>query len=152
MNLGITFTKGLYGPYSKDISNMITILANNNLIYEKELGNMILLTPTENFKLSKENYSKQELDAANLTYSLFRDIKNSAQAEIMTTILFSYDDIVQHNQNITENMLYDYVYKWKSRNKNFQDEVCIRDFIKNLAYNKMINIDYTRDFKENQFF
>lgn len=152
VDLGLTFTKGFYGPYSKDISQMITILANNNLIYEKQLGNMILLSPTEQFKIIKENYTKREIAAANLTYSLFRDISNSAQAEVMTTILFSYDDVSKSHKNITENMLYDYIKKWKSRNKNFQDEFYIRDYIKNLTYNKMIKIDYSKDYKESPLF
>ena len=152
VDLGITFTKGFYGPYSKDISQMISLLANNNLVYEKQLGHMILLTPTKQFKIVKENYTNEEIAATNLTYSLFRDMSNSAQAEIMTTILFSYDDISKTHKNITENMLYDYIHKWKSRNKNFQDEFYIRDYIKNLTYNKMIQIDYSKGYKENPLF
>lgn len=151
-DLGITFTKGLYGPYCQDVNTIITILANNNLVYEKQVGEMIQLVPTENFKVSRYNYTKKELEATRLTYQLFRDMNSSSQAEIMTTILFSYDDLAEINETVTENMLYDYIHEWKSRNKHFQDEIRIRDFIKELAYRKMIVIDYSKDYKESPSF
>ena len=152
VDLGASFTKGTYGPYSKDIAEMISILSNNNLIHEVEKGKMICLMTTDNFKFNKELYSKSEIDYMNKTYTLFRGIRNTAQAEILTTILFSYDTLIKNTNEVTENMLYDYIGKWKVHNKNFQDEFYIRDYIKHLAINKMINIDYTKDFKEYDVF
>lgn len=48
-------------------------------------------------------------------------------------------------------MLYDYIHEWKASHNNFNDEAKIRDFIKSLCFDKMINIDYSKDFVDDYF-
>ncbi len=67
---------------------MITILSNNNLITEIEYGNMILLNVNENFKIDSALYSEADKNNVNKTFQLFQRIKDSQQAELITTILF----------------------------------------------------------------
>lgn len=148
VDLDINFEKGIYGPYSSDIKKIITILSNNNLIYEKQLGNLIQIEVSDFFKFDANNFDQKEILAMNNTFALFKGIHNSSEAEIVTTILFSFDELNKHNNGITENQLYETVYKWKKRHENFQDEYEIRDYIKYLAANSLIKIDYTKDFKE----
>lgn len=151
IDLGLRFTKGTYGPYSSDIKEMITVLSNNNYIYEKQVGKSICLTVTDQFKIDKSLYTAKEAQIVNEVYSLFKGIRNASQAEIVTTILFSYDELLKDNQMVTENMLYDYVHAWKVKHNNFKDESKIRDFIKSLYIEKMININYSRDFVDDYF-
>ena len=53
IDLGLKFVKGTYGPYSEDIKEMITILSNNNYIYEKQIGKSIRLLVSDQFKINK---------------------------------------------------------------------------------------------------
>ncbi|WP_270640610.1 type II toxin-antitoxin system antitoxin DNA ADP-ribosyl glycohydrolase DarG [Longibaculum muris] len=151
IDLGLKFVKGTYGPYSADIKEMITILSNNNYIYEKQVGKSICLSVTDQFKIDKSLYTKEETQIVNKVYSIFKGIRNASQAEILTTILFSYDELSKKYDNITENTLYNYIHEWKARHENFSDELKIRDFIKSLSFDEMIEIDYSKDFVDNYF-
>lgn len=151
IDLGLHFVKGVYGPYSEDIKEMITILSNNNLIYEKQNGRNITLHVTDNFKIDKSLYSQEEMIIANKVYLIFKGIRNASQAEIVSTILFSYDELSKEYKDITENMLYEYVHKWKEHHNNFSDELEIRDFIKSLSFDQLIKIDYSKDYVDNYF-
>lgn len=151
IDLDLEFVKGTYGPYSADIKEMITILSNNNYIYEKQIGKSICLLVTDQFKIDKSLYTKKEIQIVNKVYSIFKGIRNASQAEILTTILFSYDELSKQYDNITENMLYNYIHEWKIHHDNFNDESQIRDFIKSLCFDKMIDIDYSKDFVDDYF-
>lgn len=151
IDLELKFEKGTYGPYSEDIKEMITILSNNNLVYEKQIKNRMCLLVTDNFKIDKSLYTKEEAQIVNKAYSLFKGIRNASQAEIVTTILFSYDELAKQYGSITENMLYNYVHEWKAKHDNFSDESKIRDFIKSLCFENLIHIDYSKDFVDDYF-
>lgn len=112
-DLNLEFTKGTYGPYSTGVKKMITILSNNNLITEKEYGNMMLLLVNENFKIDPSLYSKSDKDNVNKTFELFQRIKDTQQAELITTILYSYDQLADENIKVTENALFNFIIEWK---------------------------------------
>lgn len=151
IDLNLNFIKGTYGPYSADIKEMITILSNNNLIYEKQIGKSICLFVSDQFEIDKTLYTPEEVQIVNKVYSIFKGIRNASQAEILTTILFSYDELSKKYNQITENMLYNYIHEWKAHHNNFNDESMIRDFIKSLSFDNMIMIDYSKDFVDNYF-
>lgn len=146
-DLNISFSKGIYGPYSSDIKQMITILSNNNLIHEKEIGNMILLTVDKSFKLDTTLYSKKDKENINKTFHLFKRIKDTNQAELITTIIYSFDQLSETSKNVTENMIYDYIVDWKKRYTDHSSETIIRELCKSLTHQQLINVDYTKDFK-----
>ena len=60
-DLGFTFTKGTYGPYCEDIKKAITILSNNNLMHEKEFGQMILITVNNKFKIMTKIFIQKKI-------------------------------------------------------------------------------------------
>ena len=150
-DLGLKFVKGTYGPYSSEIKKMITILSNHNLIIEKEYGQMILLTVNNNFKINPDDYSAEDKDNVNKTFRLFQRIKDTEQAELITTILFSYDQLNLQNNTITENSLFNYIINWKKRYNTDEYEKRIRELSKNLTSMGLINVDYSHDFKEYDF-
>lgn len=127
---------------------MITILSNHNLIIEKEYSQMILLTVSDDFKINPKDYSSQDKDNVNKTFQLFQKIKDIEQAELITTILFSYDQLSLQNELITENCLFDYIINCEKRYNTPNYEKQIRELSKNLTSMELINIDYSRDFKE----
>lgn len=151
-DLGLNFTKGTYGPYSAEIKRMITILSNNNLIMEKENGQMLELTVTDHFKIEPSIYSESDKANVNNTYQLFLRVKDTMQAELITTILFSFDQLKLEYDSITENQLFDYVIEWKKRYNNKDIEYQIRELSKELTSMKYININYTYGYKELDLF
>lgn len=58
VDTGFTFSKGEYGPFSVQVKEAITILANANLIVEKQLGRMISLNVSENVNIEKRSLAK----------------------------------------------------------------------------------------------
>lgn len=151
-DIGVEFSKGTYGPYSADIKKIITILSNNNLIYEKECGKMLLITVSKDFKIDKSLYSKKDIDNANKTFQLFKRVKDTTQAELITTILFSFDTLKDIYNEVTENMIYQYIVEWKKRYSDYQSELRIRELIKSLTRMNLIATDYSKDYLEDMYF
>lgn len=151
-DIGIEFSKGTYGPYSADIKKIITILSNNNLIYEKEYGKMMLIIVSKDFKIDKSLYQKKDIDNANKTFQLFKRIKDTTQAELITTIIFSFDTLKELYNEVTENMIYQYIIEWKKRYSDHQSELRIRELIKSLTRMNLIATDYSKDYVDDIFF
>lgn len=112
---GFTFTKGSYGPYSSDIKDAITSLTNAHLMTEVHInGSDIIETHvTEDFVFNSSLYSNSELSILDRTVDLFCRMKNAEQAEIMATILFSYDVLKDESASVTEDDVLSYVLDWK---------------------------------------
>ena len=142
VDTGFVFTQGSYGPYSDDIKRATVALSNANMIYEKNLGNMIEVTVDNSFKLHSEEYSETELDAVNKTVDLFSRVKNTEQVEMIATVIYAFDQLMKDNHYVSDEEVYKYVMEWKKRWKDSkQKEVC--NTIINLAMLGWINIDFS---------
>ena len=54
---------------------------------------MILITVNNKFKIvNKDIYSKEDIENLNNTFQLFKRIKNTTQAELVTTIMYLFDE------------------------------------------------------------
>ena len=137
INTGFSFRKGSYGPYCDDIKSAITILSNANLINEENLGKMVEMTINSDFVLDSSQYSYEELNAVEKTVDLFSRIKNTEQAEIIATVIFSYDQV--KSISTTDMDVFNYVMNWKKRWNGVKDKE-IYATIKNLAILGWINI------------
>ena len=142
VNTGFIFSKGSYGPFSSQVKDSITALANANLITEKQLGRMISIRVPDNVEIHKDKFTETELEAVEKTIDLFGRIKSTDQAEMVATVLYSYDQLKQNNTKISDKDVYDYVLDWKPRwkiEKNF--ELC--DAIHNMAMLSLIDVEYS---------
>ena len=151
-DLDLKFEKGTYGPYSPDIKKMYTILSNNNLIHEKASGKAVLITVTDQFKIEKNTYSEKDKQNVNKTYRLFQRIKDVSQAEMITTILYSYDQLIQNDKTVTEDQLYEYIIDWKKRFNTIENESQIREFTRYLTSRGFISVDYSMGIKDDLIF
>lgn len=139
INTGFTFSQANYGPFSSQVKDSITILANANLIIEKQLGRMISISVADDVKIRKEDFTEDEWNAVRKTVDLFGRVKSTEQAEIIATVLFSYDQLIKQKSNISDKEVYDYVMDWKPHWKEQKEyEVC--DAIQNMAMLSLINI------------
>lgn len=153
IDTGLTFIKGMYGPYSKDVEKIITIFSNANLIAEKTVGRMIEMQVTKNFTFNELEYSHRDMDALNKTVDLFSRIKSTDQAELISTIIFSHRDLVSNYANVSESDIHAYVVQWKPRWKN-QKINELPDAIRSLAILGWINPTFSEDLavSENELF
>lgn len=144
VNTGFVFTQGSYGSFSAQVKESITALANANLIVEKQLGKMISLSVSDNVRISKDDFSKEEWDAMKRTVDLFGRVKSTEQAEMIATVLYSYDRLNEKEKNISDKDVYEYVLRWKPHWKTEREfELC--DTIQNMAMLSLMNINYSGD-------
>lgn len=117
----------------------ITALANANLIVEKTLGKMVSLSVADHVVVQKERFSVAEWQAMIKTVDLFGRIKSTEQAEMIATVLYSYDELCKNGKQVSDKDVYDYVIDWKPHWKSEKDfEVC--DTIHNLAMMSLIKV------------
>lgn len=147
VDTGFVFSKGSYGPFSSDVKESITALANANLIVEKQLGRMISLSVADHVVIHKDKFSKEEWDAVHKTVDLFGRVKCTDQAEMIATVLYSYDQLKKNNEVVSDKDVYDFVLDWKpywEKEKEYQ--VC--DTIQNMAMLSLMNITCSNELME----
>lgn len=111
-------------------------------ISDEFLGKMISLSVTPQADLHTDRFSQEEQHAVNTTIDLFRRVKSTEQAEMITTVLYSYDQLVLDKNQISDLDVYNYVFDWKPHLKNQKEfEVC--DTIQNLAMLSLMNITHS---------
>lgn len=143
VDTGFKFSQGSYGPFSSQVKDLITALANANLIVEKQLGRMISLSVDESVEIYKEDFSKDEWKAVQQTVDLFGRVKSTDQAEMIATVLYSYDTLAERGAVVSDKDVYDYVLNWKPHWKTEKEfELC--DTIHNMAMLSLVNITCSR--------
>lgn len=138
LNLGFKFEQGSFGPYSVEAKQAFNQMSNANLLYEKKFGKMDAIFTTEHYlKLAKNKC--YVLDTYNgvidNVVDVFSRIKNTAQAEIFTTIIYAYKNLSM-SASVTERAVLDYILKWKRRWE--PQKVLIAQNIREMAMLKFI--------------
>ncbi len=110
---GFKFIESQYGPYSSEAKQAIMILSNANLMTEKRLGQMVETIVTPNFKINPNDFTVQDINNADKTFDLLSRIKSTDQAEMIATVLFSYDELSEKYAAVTEKQIFDHVVNWK---------------------------------------
>lgn len=139
VDTGFVFSKGNYGPFSSQVKDSITALANANLIVEKQLGRMISLNVLDGVEIHKEKFTDEEINAVKKTVDLFGRVKSTDQAEMIATVLYSYDQLAQERDVISDKDVYDYVLDWKPHWKT-EKEFALCDTIQNMAMLSLMNV------------
>lgn len=117
---GFHFVEGSYGPYAKEVKDAITVLSNANYMTEQKLGRMVETIVAPSFVLPQNLFTEEEIDRADHAFDLLSRMKSTDQAEMIATVLFSYDEI-QKREQPTEQQVYDHVMAWKPRWKGVKD-------------------------------
>ncbi len=147
VDTGFTFSKGTYGPFSPQVKESIRVMANANLIVEKQLGQMLSVSVADSVKIDREHFTDQEWDAMKKTVDLFSRVKSTGQAEMVATVLFSYDQLKKNQSEVSDKDVYDYVMAWKPRWKEEKEfEVC--DAVHNMAMLRLMNVAISHQLME----
>ena len=117
-----TFVEGTYGPYSKEVKDAITVLSNANFITERQRGKMIETVVAPEFRLQADLFSKEDLENTHKAIDLLSRIKSIDHAELVATILFSYDELTEKGQTPTDWDVFNHVLSWKPRWKGKREE------------------------------
>lgn len=115
LDLGFKFSQANYGPFSIEAKNAFIQMSNSNLLCEKKIGNMQAIYITNQYDelmKSKQNVLNRNEQIVEKVTDLFCRIKNTAQAEIFTTILYSY--LQMKTDETTEEDILTKVLNWKN--------------------------------------
>ena len=122
---GFNFGKGSYGPYSSEVHDAITVLSNAGLMTERKLNRMVETVVSPDFDILQYQFTDGEIKKANEAFDLLSRIRSTDQAEMITTVLFSYDELFKKKGvDITDDQIREHVMSWKPRWENIKsDEV-----------------------------
>ena len=118
---GFNFTEGSYGPYASEVKDAIMALSNANLMTERQFGRMVETVVSPGFKLPDNTFSADELNRANHAVDLLTRIKSTDHAEMVATVLFSYDELSAKLPAVKDIDVFNHVLSWKRRWKGSKE-------------------------------
>ncbi len=152
VNTGFHFKQGSYGPFSDEVKEALSVFANMNLIKEEQLGRMnALMVGNEFDKIVKKHVRDIEPLRKKIykTVDLFSRIKNTEQAEEVTTVLFSARQLKKEKGNdVSEKELYDYIVGWKKSWARDDKQKSIASAIRNLEMLDWLRLEYSDSLPE----
>ena len=146
IDTGFQFRQGSFGPYSAGAKDAFTQMSNANLLREVRKGKMDSIVIGENYISYREKniivINKYNDKIAKLV-DVFNRIKNTSQAEMYTTIIYSYQQLKQKNQTISEKDVLEYVLNWK---KHWNDRtVEIANSIRAMSALGFLSVQYSNN-------
>ena len=141
---GFKFVESQYGPYSSEAKQAVIVLSNANLMTEKRLGKMVETIVAPEFEIHEEDFSSQDIKNANQTFDLLSRIKSTDQAEMIATVLFSYDGLVNQYASVTEKQIFEHILSWKRHWKGVKEDEIIST-IESLSILGWMKPDTTHD-------
>lgn len=148
IDTGFSYAKGSYGPFSQDVNTAINVMANSNLLKEKQLGRMTAMSTGSEFNTIRQKYIDQ-INATqkkiNKTVDLFSRIKSTDQAEEVATVLYSSRQLKQErkNEEVSEQELYDYILSWKKLWDTDEKKEILASTIRNLEMLGWLKLKYS---------
>lgn len=122
VDTGFKFVEGSYGPYAKEVKEAIMVLSNSNYMTEKKFGRMVETVVSPSFKLKFDNYSKETINNTERAIDLLSRIKSTEHAELIATVLFSYDELIETKSDVTDEDVLDHVFSWKPHWKDIKQK------------------------------
>ncbi|MCL4870605.1 MAG: macro domain-containing protein [Anaerolineae bacterium] len=137
VDTGFSFTQGNYGPFSPDVQQALMVIANANLVQEQQLGAMTALRPSPEYE-SQRPQLKARLAPfqkwIDKTVDLFSRIRNSAQAEMVTTVLYAARKLKHEKSGdaVSEQDVFDFIMAWKKKWHTIERQAAVSEAIRNL--------------------
>lgn len=123
---GFNFVEGSYGPYAKEVRDALTTLSNANLMTERQLGKTIETVVSPSFVLPHNQFSNSEIEKADSAIDLLSRIQSTDQAEMVATVLFSYDELMNSSNAPSDRDIFDHILSWKPRWKDQKEAEIIK--------------------------
>jgi len=126
---GLKFQRGSYGPYAPALKERITVLVNNGMLREEQLGRMFAIRVGQTFNDAKRAYADQLREWESIidkVADLFMRMKTK-QAEVAATVHFAAQEWTRlraargqegrDKASSTEKDVLDMVMKWKQKRR-----------------------------------
>ena len=137
---GFTFQKGSYGPFSPELQSALTVVANANLVREKQLGKMTAIVPSGEYARQRPDMQPRLAPYQkwiDKTVDLFSRIKNTVQAEEVTTIIYAAKRLKRERDAVvvSEQDVFDFIMNWK---KSWQNETKQESVVSGIRHLQML--------------
>jgi O-acetyl-ADP-ribose deacetylase (regulator of RNase III)/uncharacterized protein YwgA len=146
------YVKSSYGPYCRELDNAKKRLANDGLIQEEKLGNMLRVFPGPEYQAARNKF-KENLKTwdqlIDKTADLFLRL-NTNQAEIVATVLFIENEL-KNNGNVYERDVLNKVMEWKQKRRPPIKEIEVAETIRNLGILKWFSVKPSPDLLDDEF-
>ena len=146
VDLGFTFSQRSYGPYSEGIKTALKDMANSNMVFEEQLGRMTALRTGPEFEVIRKEYKDTTHNLQNKidkVTDLFMRIKDTEQAEEVTTVFYVIRKLKKQKETVSENEIYDEILNWKKRWDEPEKKKSIASTIRNLGMLRWIKADFS---------
>jgi uncharacterized protein YwgA/O-acetyl-ADP-ribose deacetylase (regulator of RNase III) len=145
---GLRYQRGSYGPYAPELKERITLLVNNGLVREEQLGRMFSVKvgpAVEGARQARSAQLEQWAGAIEKITDLFVRM-NTSQAEIAATVHFAAKELkVRSKQEPTEKDVFDEVMQWKIRRRPPLDEKEVASAIRHLNMLSWIGVKVSEE-------
>ena len=145
---GFNFKQSSYGPFADEVKLALSTFANSNLIYESQLGPMTALKIGPEYLSVRQQYDDELRgfqSKISKTVDLFSRIKSTQQAEEVTTVFYAVRELKKQHVDgkVSEQDLYDYVFKWKNHWNTPEKYEAIASAIRNLAMLSWVKVEFS---------
>lgn len=145
---GFHFKQSSYGPFADEVKDALSTFANANLIYEEQLGQMTALKIGPEYLPVRDKFAEELHDLLpkiRKTVDLFSRIKNTQQAEEVTTVFYAVRELKKELPEgyVSEQDVFDYVIKWKKSWASEEKREAIASAIRNLAMLSWVKVKFS---------
>ena len=154
---GLTYNRGSYGPFSRELKQLTSRLVNNGLIREQRLGRMFAIETGKTFGDARKAYVDflaQWDEPIDKVVDLFMRM-NTQQAELTATVLFAAGSLsasagdkelsANEEKRPTELEVLREVMQWKQRRRPPLEEQDVAKTVRNLAALGWLEVRASRD-------
>ena len=132
---GLKYQRGSYGPHSPALKERVTVLVNNGMVREEQLGRMFAIHVGQTFNDAKRAYADQ-LQEWDLIIDKIADLfmrMNTKQAEVAATVHFVAQEWKDRTEGTpTEKDVLDSVMQWKQKRRPPLEEKEVALTVRNL--------------------
>ncbi|MBN1667438.1 MAG: macro domain-containing protein [Anaerolineales bacterium] len=156
LETGFTFRQGSYGPFSDDVQNALTALANANLVREEQLGRMTALLASPEYERQRAQFAARLAPYQkwiHKTVDLFSRIKNTDQAEEVTSVLYAARKLKSERGEaaVSEQDVLEYINAWKKKTRDPEKQETIAAAIRNLQMLGWLKLAYSESLPFSSF-
>ncbi len=147
------FAKGSYGPFAPEVKLALHELANKNWLREEQLGKMTAVRVGDEYERDRSKFAdviERHRRWIDKTVDLFSRIKNTDQAEDVTTVLFASRELkrAKLEEQVTEKELYDYILDWKKSWRTEEKRRDVASAIRNLVMLGWLRLQFSESLPE----
>ena len=143
---GLSYVRGSYGPYCRNLDEVKKRLANAGVIQEQKMGNMLRVLPGLNYEKVRAKHQK-DIKAWDAMVDKVADLflrLDTNKAEIVATVLFVEQE-VNKKEDIAEQDVLNEVMKWKQKRKPPLNKEDVAETIRNLGVLGWFNLKPSRE-------